>query len=1032
MWLTELCIRKPVLAWVLMIGVVIFGGVSLSRIGISQFPDVDFPNVNVRLTWTGASAEAVESDVIGEVEDTLSQIEGVKGITSSATRGNASITVEFDINRDIDAAIQEVQARLGQIARRLPTDLDPPSVTKVNPEDMPIMWVGLSGDVPRRQLADTARDIKDRLLRVPGVGDIILGGYVDRSVRLWFDNQQLLAYGVTVGDVVAALQRQHLELPAGRIENPGVAGRELAVRVMGEALDLDQLRRLVVGGDANRPVRLADVCSIEDGFQDITSFARANGVTAQGLGIRKQRGTNQVAVAQAVRSEITQIQASLPTGMELGINYDGSVFIERSVADLEHELLLAVALTALVCWLFLGSISATFNVILAIPMSLLGTVAVLHFCGFTLNTFTLLGLALVVGLVVDDAIMIQENITRHAEMGLKRAQAARVGTREIAPAAFAATLAVIAIFLPVIFMPGVIGKFFLQFGVAFSVAVAISYIEAITLAPARCSQLLHIGTENRGFIVRASDALFVKLAASYVSVLGLAVRHPLTTLAASVVFFGGSLLLLPLISKEFIASEDQGRLSVRIDAVTSANLEETSNLSKRIEDWLLSRPDINRVFASTGFGNSGSSSGNMFVSLVPKAQRTLSQQEIQGEIRRYIASIPGVRGVVVDPSAQSFTGQRQGAQFEFSLRGTDWSQLVATNREVLDRLRATGVLADVDSDYRQGRPEIQVVIDRQAAQDLGVDAEEVGRTVNLLLASGRIAKFNDDGRRLDILARAQADDRAVPEDVLAYRVRTKSGSLIPLSAVASLREQSTVQAILRRDRSRAITITANPADGVARERAQSVLNEVFAHLPAGVRAVEQGQGQQMRESFLGLAFAFILGVVVSYLILAGQYNSFLHPITVLTVLPFALSGALLGLWLFGFSISLFSVIGMLLLMGLSKKNSIILVDYANQARATGSDAAAAMLHAGPVRLRPILMTSLATIAAAVPTALGLGAGAETRQPMAIAVLGGIIISTLMSLIVVPAFYVLAERLLRYLGVARPESRESTPEADSRA
>ena len=1014
MGITDLCIRKPVLAWVMMILVVIIGAVSLSRIGISQFPDVDFPNVNVRIAWTGASAESIESDVIEEVEDTLSQVEGVKSIASSASRGNASITVEFDIDRDIDAAVQEVQARLGQIARRLPTDIDPPSVSKVNPEDMPIMWIGVAGDVSRRQISDNARIVRDRLLRVPGVGDIILGGYVERAVRLWFDNERLLAHGVTVNDVVAALQRQHLELPAGRLENSGAAGRELSVRVMGEALDLAELRRLVVGGDANRPVRLEDVCGIEDGFQDITSFARANGENAQGMGIRKQRGTNQVAVAQAVRTEIDRIRDTLPEGLSIGINYDSSVFIERSVEDLQHELLMAVALTALVCWLFLGSLSSTLNVILAIPMSLLGTVAVLDFCGFTLNTFTLLGLALVVGLVVDDAIMIQENITRHAEMGVRRKEAARNGTREIAPAAFAATLAVIAIFMPVVFMPGVIGKFFLQFGVAFSVAVALSYVEAITLAPARCSQLLHVGTENRGLMVRAGDVVFGWLAKGYARILGVSLRHPVLTLAASLAVFASSMLLVSALPKEFIAPEDQSRLQVRIDAAISANLEETSAISKRIEDWIRARPDVDRVFASTGFGNSGSSSGNMFITLVPKGERAKSQSEIQGEIRRYVSGLPGVRGMVMDPSAQSFTGQRQGAQYEFSLRGDDWSQLVETSKDVIDRLRATGVLADIDSDYRQGRPEVQVSIDRQAAQDLGVDAGEVGQTINLLLASGKVGKFSDSGRRLDILARARLDDRRRPEDVLGYRVRTASGGLVPLAAVASLHEAPTVQAILRRDRSRAISITANPTDGVARDQGQLAIEGVLKDLPVGVRAVEQGVSQQMRESFGGLAFAFVLGVAVAYLVLAGQFNSFLNPVTVLTVLPFAISGALIGLFVFGFSISLFSAIGILLLMGLSKKNSIILVDYANQAREQGMDPTAAMLHAGPIRLRPIIMTSLATIAAAVPTALGLGAGAETRQPMAIAVLGGIVVSTLMSLVVVPAFYVLADRVVARL------------------
>jgi hydrophobe/amphiphile efflux-1 (HAE1) family protein len=1017
--LTELCIRKPVLAWVLMIGVAVFGVVSLQRIGISQFPDVDFPNVNVRVTWEGASAEAVESEVVEEIEDSLSQVEGVKSLSASATRGSASVTVEFDISRDIDAAVQEVQARLGQIARRLPKDVDPPTVSKVNPEDMPIMWVSLAGEVPRRQLVDTARDVRDRLLRVPGVGDVVLGGMVERSVRLWFSNQRLIAQGVTVTEVAAALARQHLELPAGRLEGGGTPGRELAVRVMGEAADLATLRNLVVGGSANRPVRLHEVADIEDGFEDITTFARANGEPAQGIGIRKQRGTNQVAVAVATRAEIERIRASLPPGISIGINYDASTFIERSIADLEHELVISIVLTALVCWLFLGSFSSTLNVVLAIPMSLLGTVVVLDFAGFTLNTFTLLGLALVVGLVVDDAIMVQENITRHAELGAKRKDAASRGTAEIAPAAFAATLAVIAIFLPVVFMSGVIGRFFLQFGVAFSVAVGLSYLEAITLAPARCGQLLHIATERRGWVIRSGDALFGLLTRIYQPVLAFSLRRPVITLAGAALFFVGSLALLTLLPREFIAAEDQGRLMVRLDAAASANLDETMALSRRVEDYLLARPDVERVFASSGFGNANVSSGNMFVTLVPRANRSKSQQQIQGEIRRWAGSLAGARVMVMDPSAQSFTGQRQGSQFEFSVRGQNWEQLVAESGRVVESLRGTAHLTDVDRDYRVGRPEIQVVVDRNAAQDLGVDAQEVGEAVNLLLSGGRIAKFSDDGRRLDIRTRATAADRQRPEDVLGFRVRARSGDLVPLGSVASVREAATVQAILRRDRSRAITITANLADGATREQGQADLDAVLKTLPTGVRAVEQGMGKQMRETFASLGFSFLLGILVAYLILGGQYNSFLHPLTVLTVLPFAISGALAGLWLAGFSLSLFSAIGILLLMGLSKKNSIILVDYANQARERGMDAAEAMAYAGPVRLRPIVMTSLATLVAAIPTSLGLGAGAETRQPMAVAVLGGIIVSTLLSLIVVPSFYVLADRIMQRFFPRRP-------------
>ncbi len=1012
--LTDACIRKPVMAWVLMIGVVLIGIVSLRRIGISQFPDVDFPLVNVAVTWEGASAEAVESDILEDVENTLSSIEGVTAITSTARTGSGSVSVEFDISRSIDGAMQDVQSKLGQITRKLPKDIDPPVVTKMNPDDFPILWAGLGGNVPKRQLMDTARNVRDRLLRTPGVGDILLGGAVDRAVRLWFDNSKLIEQGVTVTEVAAALNRQHLEMPAGYLEDAGFRGRELNVRVMGEALKLEQLRALVVGGSANHPVRLEDVAQVEDGFVDQRSFSRFNGQSAVGIGIRKQRGTNQVAVAKAVRQALTDIQSTLPPGMSLGIIYDATVFIEHSITDLGHELLLAVALTAVVCWLFLGSLSATSNVILAIPMSLLGTITVLDVCGFTLNTFTLLGLALVIGLVVDDAIMVQENITRHMELGAKPKDAASRGTKEIAFAALAATAAVIAIFMPVLFVPGVIGRFLLQFGVAFSVAVALSYVEAITLAPARCSQMVHLASAKRGVIVRGGDALFAAIERIYRPLLAHSLRRPWITLAVALVLFISSLWLFTALPKEFISSEDQSRLQVRLDAPASANLEETDALMRQLEAYLLERPDIERIYASIGggnFGSSGSSSGNMFITLVPPAKRSLTQQQIQGEIRRWASHLAGVRIVVQDPSAQSFTGQRQGAQIEFSLRGDDWPALVETSRTAVERLRASHVLVDVESDYRLGRPEARIEIQRDAAQDLGVKADDVAQTVNLLLGGNRMAKYSDDGRRLDIRARATLAERQRPEDVLLYRVRSASGGLVPLANLAEVHVVPTVQAILRRDRSRAITITANLGDNATREATAQVISNITSDLPIGIRLVEQGIGKQMRETFSGLGFSLMLGLVAAYLILGGQFNSFLHPLTVLTVLPFALSGALAGLWLCGFTFNLFSAIGIVLLMGLAKKNSIILVDYANQARENGMTTSEAMHHAGLIRLRPIVMTSAATLAAAVPTALGLGAGAETRQPMAVAILGGVIVSTILSLVVVPAFYVLADRLL---------------------
>ncbi|MEO8348107.1 MAG: efflux RND transporter permease subunit, partial [Acidobacteriota bacterium] len=463
MKLTDVCIEKPVFAWMLMAATVVFGGVAASRIGISQFPDVDFPTISVGVTWEGAAPEVVENDVVEILEEALIQVEGVRSITSSSRQGGASITVELDLARDVDLALQDVQAKVSQAQQRLPRDMDPPVISKSNPEDQPILWVGLSGAFPQRVLSDYARyRLKEKLQTVPGVGEITLGGYLERNVRIWVDASRLDEKGLTVTEVIAALQREHVELPAGRLEGDG---REVNVRVLGEAVDLATLSRIVVREVSGSPVYLEDVAIVEDGFEDIRRLSRVNGEPAQGLGVRKQRGANAVAVARTVKAMLAEIQKTLPEGMKVGLNFDSTKFIEESVHEIQIELVLSILLTALVCWLFLGSLSSTLNVVLAIPMSLLGTVAVIYFLGFTFNTFTLLALALAVGIVVDDAIMVLENIYRHGEMGKNRVAAAREGTKEITFAALAATLAVVAIFIPVVFMKGVVGKFFLQFGV---------------------------------------------------------------------------------------------------------------------------------------------------------------------------------------------------------------------------------------------------------------------------------------------------------------------------------------------------------------------------------------------------------------------------------------------------------------------------------------------------------------------------------------------------------------------------------------
>jgi hydrophobe/amphiphile efflux-1 (HAE1) family protein len=893
----------------------------------------------------------------------------------------------------------------------MPEDIDEPVVSKTNPEDQPILWIGLSGPYARSVLSDYARYVvKERLQRVPGVGEIFMGGYLERNVRIWIDADALGAHQLTVTEVIAALGREHVERPAGQI---AAEGREINVRVLGEAFDLETLEQIVVARTDRGVVRLSDVARVEDGFEDERRRSRVFGDPVQGLGIRKLRGSNAVAVAQGVRDALVELNdGALPEGMVAAVNFDSARFIEETVAHIELELIMAVILTALVCWMFLGSVSSTLNVVMAIPMSLLGTIATIYFLGFTLNTFTLLALSLAVGIVVDDAIMVMENIYRHAEGGKHRRDAAREGTREITFAALAATIAIIAIFIPVVFMEGVIGKYFLQFGVTLSIAVALSYLEAITLAPARCAQFLRAGREHRTFLGRLVDRAFSGLAAGYRWLLGHALRWPVIVLLAA----GGILALtvagISRIPQEMVPSQDQSRLMIRLQTAVSADLDEMDRLMRRAEAIVNQRPDVHRAMAIIGgFGGGAVNTGVMFVSLVPKDQRDHSQAEIAMQLRRQLNSIPGLRAVVQDLSQQGFTAQR-GFPIEFSVRGPDWPTLVAETHRIREDLETSGLAVDVDTDFQLGMPELRVVPDRERAADVGVPVEDIATSVGALVGGLRVGKYSSNGRRVDVRVKVEARGRASPDDVRRLRVRTASGTLVPLSSVSTQTEQPALQSITRLDRERAITVFANPAPGHSQREALDYVMGLRRTLPPGYRIVPGGQSKAFDESMAGLLFAFFLGLGVAYMVLASQFNSFVQPITVLTIIPLALAGAIVALLVAGHSLNVFSMIGLLLLAGIVKKNSIILVDYAQQKREQGADATSAMLAAGPVRLRPILMTSVATGVAALPAALGLGSGSETRTPMAIAVIGGLVVSTALSLFVVPAFYVLADRVRR--------------------
>jgi len=1042
--LADISIRNHVFAWMLMAALIGFGlicftgyGSVFKGLGISQNPDVDFPVVNVQLAYEGASPEVMETDVVDYVEDAITSVEGVKQITSTSRQGSASITVEFELNRNIDAALQDVQTRVAQAARRLPRELDPPIITKNNPEDSPIMWMSLSGSRPPTFMADYVRNVlKPQFQTIPGVGEVFIGGYRERNVRVWFDATRMEAQGLTVQDVIAAIQREHLEVPAGRIET---AEREMNVRAEGEAIDLEGFRNLMVSFRSGGPIRLKDVAVVEDGLEDRRRLARAQGEPSLGFGIRKLRGANAVEVGDAAKVHLEQMRAQLPEGLNLNLRFDATDFVRHAINEILFTLILAALLTGLVCWLFLGSWSTTVNVLLAIPTSILGTFIVMYFFGFTLNTYTVLGLTLIVGIVVDDAIMVLENIYRHREEGMGKVRAASVGAREITFAAAATTMAIIAIFLPVAFMKGIIGKFFFQFGVTISVAVLLSLLEALTLTPMRCSRFLEVG-ERTGRLGHAVDRSFARLAASYRRWLEPALHHRGRVIAAALLFFGASLVLARFLRNEFVPAQDINAFQVRFQTPVGSSIDATDRAFRAIEVFLASRGEVEGTFGFLGgFGGGDVNTGMVFVSLKepsdrprdPDTGKRLSQQELMDVVRRATNRIPGVRAVLVDPSLQGFSPTRGGGfPVELTVRGRDWDTLAESAKKIIEEMRQSRVVTDVDSDYQVGMPEVRVLPDRNKAADLGVSMASIGETVNAAIGGERVAKFKEGGRRYDIRVRLLAQQRERPEDIQRLFVRTASGGTVRLGDIVSIQQQPTLQAITRKDRERAITIFANVARGESQDQALAQSQEIARrNLPDGYRVIPSGSSQAFQESMTSLKFAFVLGILVAYMVLAAQFNAFSHPFTVLLALPFSISGALLALFLSGQSMNVYSMLGMILLMGIAKKNSIMLVDFTNQIRARGVERHQALLQACPIRLRPILMTSMATIAGAIPPAMAMGPGAELQRPMALALVGGMIVSTMLTLFVVPAAYSLLDDFIvwneaRRRGAGQPQPASS--------
>jgi HAE1 family hydrophobic/amphiphilic exporter-1 len=855
--------------------------------------------------------------------------------------------------------------------------------------------------------------IKDRFSTIDGVGEVILGGYIEPNLRVWLSQDKLDHFQLTASDVITAIQREHSERPGGRIET---SEKELNIRTLGEAPTLKDFENITItrrGSSLNYvPVALKEIALIEDGMADVRSLSRSQGKVSVGIGIKKQPGSNAVEVAKNVKEKLKELATILPKGVEIGVRFDSTHFIEEAVGELNFTLIFSAILTALVCWIFLGSLSATLNVVLAIPTSVVGCFIVLYALGFTLNTFTLLGLSLAIGIVVDDAIMVLENIVRHREMGKDRKTAALDGSSEITLAAIAATLAIIAIFLPVAFMEGVIGKYFLQFGITLSVAVAISLLEALTITPMRCARFLVV-EKRTSFLGKSVEWAFERAADLYRKVIPITLKYSWTTIFIATAFFIGTWMIGSLLKREFVPPQDQAQLSIKMKMPVGSSLPHTDAKLQEVERYLSTRPEVEGYFSSAGEGSGGGSSsvttGNIFLSLKPAKDRKLSAQKLATLFREDLRKIKGARFTIQDPSLSGLGGSRS-YPIEFTIRGPDWNRLTELSQQITDEMEETHLMTDVDSNYQEGMPEIQIVPDRVKARQYGVDVSEISQAVNVMMAGSVAGKYAQGGHRYDVRVGLPSSSRDSTDAIRRLKVRNNQGELVPLEKVVSITQKEGLQAISREDRQRAINVRANVAPKSSQAEAMAVSQKILkAALPEGYSFVVSGSARTFQESFQSLLIAPLLGILVSYMVLASQFNSFIHPITILIALPFSLSGAFIALYLGNQTLNIYSMIGLILLMGIVKKNSIMLVEFTNHLRDQGMSAKEALIEACPVRLRPILMTSIATVAGAIPAALAIGPGAESRIPMALSVIGGVILSTFLTLFIVPSVYHLLDR-----------------------
>ncbi|MCH9627944.1 MAG: Multidrug resistance protein MdtB [Chlamydiales bacterium] len=1005
MKLSRICIKRPVFAAVLAIVLILFGVIGYFKLSVQELPSIDFPIVTIQTALTGASPQIVDETVTDPIEAEMNSIQGVKHIKSQSFDGFSSIVVHFEQSTNLERAVQDVRDRIARMRRTLPNDINEPLIEKLDLNAMPVMWLAVRGtDIGSTELTDLAEHtIRERLQKVPGVGSVMLAGHKKYALRVWLDPTLLYANGLTAADVEHALKENNIELPSGRIEG---INREFSVKTDGELKSIEAFEELILAYRGSSPIRMRDVGQVTEGVEDERSLARYTSEDAVGLGVIKQASANTIDVANGVKKELDKIQNLLPSTVQVEVAFDSADYIQQSVDEVKETLWSASILVVISIFIFLRNFRSTLIPALAIPISIVATFSAMHFLGFTLNNFTLLALVLSIGVVVDDAIVMLENIFRHMEQGKTAYQAALKGSKEMALPIISASLALMTVFIPIAFMEGMVGQFFFEFGVTVSIAVAVSAFVSLTLTPMLSSKMLKSTHSQSRFFERFYQGLENR----YKSTLHVLLKRKYWVVVGAFALVLGSALLIGVIGKEFVTDEDRGSFMVLLQAPEGSTLEYTDLYLQQVEEKLHAHPGVEGYFSALALSQSGApavNKGMIFVRLTEASLRA-HMTEIITELRAEMREIVGADAslITMNPFAQG----AQAKMFEYVLTNSDYGELKEHVFSFVNALKKTPGFTDVSSDFEDNNALMTLHVDRDKLSDLGVSIPAISDTLNVLLAGREATKFQKKGERYGVIVQMAREFRLTPEHLSSLYVRSDRGDLVRLDQVVTMEQSIGPSTINRYDRRKAVTIAANLEGVTLQEAIQSAALLVNEQLPSTFTPVLSGQAEEMIKTFSSMLFTFAFALIITYLVLAAQFESFLYPLIILFALPLSLVGALGFLYLFGMTLNIYSLIGMIMLMGLVTKNAILLVDCANQLRKEHLSALEAICEAGRVRLRPILMTALSTILGILPIALGLGAGAESRKPLGVCVIGGMFSSTVLTLLIIPAFYLIADAL----------------------